>query len=209
VERRDGARSPRGEEGSRPRRGGPAGAAGRGGPPCRGGPLRRGRRCVSRTGRADVDATELAGGGRRRCARVREERRGALERSGAPRQRRGPHRGQVRREEAAARTGASRKNDAIWGKQLSALEGDGAYIEPPPFVMVRITNRDKRPFSLGSYYEPRLKAPLLSRVASRLVTKGAFRVGCLKANFHPFLRLVLSPVTKVGPLVLGGNTTRD
>jgi hypothetical protein len=36
------------------------------------------------------------------------------------------------------------------GKRLSAdLEGDGAYIEPQPFVTGRITNRDKRPFSLG------------------------------------------------------------
>jgi hypothetical protein len=42
-----------------------------------------------------------------------------------------------------------RKNDAIWGKRLSVLEGDGAYIEPPPFVTGRITNRDKRTFSLG------------------------------------------------------------
>jgi hypothetical protein len=44
-------------------------------------------------------------------------------------------------------------------KWLSALEGGMAYIEPPSFVTVHITNRDKRPFSLGSYYEPRLKAP--------------------------------------------------
>jgi hypothetical protein len=35
------------------------------------------------------------------------------------------------------------------GKRLSALESDEAYIEPPPFVTVRITNRDKRTFSHG------------------------------------------------------------
>jgi hypothetical protein len=164
----------RGEEGSPPRRGGPSGAASRGGPP------RRGRRCASGTGRADVDAAEIAGGGRRRCVRVGEERRGAS------RRRRGAHRGRARRGEAAVRTGASRKNDAIGGKRLSAEEGDGAYTEPPPFVMVRITNRDKRPFSLGLYYERRLKAPLLSRVTSRPVTKGAFHEGMPEGEFSPF-----------------------
>jgi hypothetical protein len=55
--------------------------------------------------RADVGAAELAGGGRRCCTRVgeqrlvREERRGALERSGAAR--RGACRGWAQRREAA------------------------------------------------------------------------------------------------------------
>jgi hypothetical protein len=39
-------------------------------------------------------------------------------RSGAVRRRRGALRGWVRRGEAAARTGASRKNDAIWGETV-------------------------------------------------------------------------------------------
>jgi hypothetical protein len=59
-------------------RGGGAGAAIRGRAPRHGGPPRRedaphrGRRCTSV--RADVGAAELASGGRRRCARVGEER---------------------------------------------------------------------------------------------------------------------------------------
>jgi hypothetical protein len=80
-----------------------------------------------------------------------------------------------------------------------------SYIELPPFVMVRITNRDKRPFSLGSYYEyePRLKAPLLSRVDSQTVTKGAFRAGCLKANFRPFVTVGVTTRDKRGAFSLG------
>jgi hypothetical protein len=65
------------------------------------------------------------------------------------------------------------------------MEGDGAYIEPRPFDTGRIHNRDKRPFSLGSYYDPRLKGPLLSRVV-RPMTKGAFRAGSPKGEFSPF-----------------------
>jgi hypothetical protein len=72
------------------------------------------------------------------------------------------------------------------GKRLSALEGDEAYTEPPPFVTVHITNGDKRPFSLGSYYEPRLKTPLLSRVASRPVTKRGISRGMPEDEFSPF-----------------------
>jgi hypothetical protein len=79
---------------------GVVGAARRGGPPCRGDAPHRGRRCASV--RADVGAAELAGGGRWRCARVGEERRGASERSGAARQRRWARRGRARRGEAAA-----------------------------------------------------------------------------------------------------------
>jgi hypothetical protein len=51
-----------------------------GGPLRHGGPPCRGWRCV---GRADVGAAELAGGGRRPCARYGEERRGASEKRGA------------------------------------------------------------------------------------------------------------------------------
>jgi hypothetical protein len=115
--------------GGRRRGGGPArgrrrggirargGGASRGGPPRQGGSPRRGRRCASGTGRADVGAAELAGGGRRRCARVGEERRvgqercSASERSGAANLRRGAHRGRERRGEAAATTTEEKQRD--------------------------------------------------------------------------------------------------
>jgi hypothetical protein len=96
--------------GSLPRIGGTVGAACRGGPPC------RGRRCA---GRADVGTAELAGVGRRCCARVGEERqiveerRGASERSGTT----------LRGEAAAVRTGASRKKGAILGKTVKCPGG--------------------------------------------------------------------------------------
>jgi hypothetical protein len=49
--------------------------------------------------------------------------------------------------------------------RLSAdLEGDSAYIPPPFFVTGRVLNRGKSPFSPGLCYDPRLNAPLLSRV---------------------------------------------
>jgi hypothetical protein len=94
--------------------------------------------------RADVGAAELACGGRRRCAcqggaarHVREERRDASEK-----------RGMARRDSDDDDDGGEERR--FGGKRLSAdLEGDGAYIEPQPFVTGRITNRDKRPFSLG------------------------------------------------------------
>jgi hypothetical protein len=166
-----------------------AGAASRGGASRwgeeshRGDAPHRGRRCASV--RADVGAAELAGGRRRCCARVGEERRGASERSDVARRRRGARRGQARRGEAVATT--TEEERRFGGKWLSAdLEGDGAYIEPRPFVTGHIYNHDKRPFSLGSYYDPRLKAPLLSRVASRPVTKGAFRAECPEGEFSPF-----------------------
>jgi hypothetical protein len=69
--------------------------------------------------RADVGAAELPGGGRRRCARVGEERRGALEKMGTSRRCGGDD---------------DEGREAIWGKQLSTdLEGNEAYIEPPTF----------------------------------------------------------------------------
>jgi hypothetical protein len=90
--------------------------------------------------RADVGAAELAGGGRRRCGRVGEERHDASERSGAATRRRGARRGRARRGEAAAT--ATEEERRFGGKRLSAdLEGDGAYIEPPTF-------------SHGTYYQP-------------------------------------------------------
>jgi hypothetical protein len=62
-------------------------------------------------------------------------RRGATRRRGAAR----------RDEERRLRGRAPRGRRARFGgKQLSAL---GVYTEPPPFVTVRISNRDKRTFS--------------------------------------------------------------
>jgi hypothetical protein len=109
-ERRVGARSP-------PRRGGVAAEERRAG---KSGRVAASRRAAASRmemrvgdGRAnDVSAAELAGGARRRCMRVEEERRSAA------RRRRGACRGRVWRGEAAGRTGASRKNDAIWGKTV-------------------------------------------------------------------------------------------
>jgi hypothetical protein len=112
----------------------------------------------------------------------------------------GDGRAKERRRRGRARRGTT---TLFRGKRLSALEGDEAYIEPPPFVTVRITNRDKRTFSLGSYYESRLKAHLLSRVPSRHVTKGAFRAGCLKANFLPFVTLGVTTCDKREAFSLG------
>jgi hypothetical protein len=134
-------------------------------------------------------------GGRQR-GRARRRRETALRvcRGGAARQR-----GAAPRVGEEGRVGDGHGEERRWrgwehrgrttrfgGKRLSALEGDEAYIKRPPFVTVRITNRDKSPFNLRSYYEPRLKAPLLSLVASRPVTKGAFRAGCPEGEFSPF-----------------------
>jgi hypothetical protein len=55
--------------------------------------------------------------------------------------------GEERRRRGRARRGRTAR---FGGKWLSAVEGDGVYTKPPPFVTVRISNRDKRPFSLGS-----------------------------------------------------------
>jgi hypothetical protein len=76
-----------------------------------GGPPRRGWRCAMGMGRADVGATELTGGGRRRCARVGEEWRGTSERSSATRRTRGARRRRARREEAAATTTEEERRD--------------------------------------------------------------------------------------------------
>jgi hypothetical protein len=99
---------------------------------------------------ADVGVAELAGGLRRRCARVGEGRRvgkewciGEGRRIGE-----GPvigkgHVGDGRGEERRWRRRRKRGEVPIWGKRISAnLEGDGAYIEPPPFVTGHIPNRD-------------------------------------------------------------------
>jgi hypothetical protein len=140
---------------------------------------------------ADVGAAKLAGGGRRRCARVGEGRHVGEERRVGEGRRIG--------EEPFVGDGATRRGGGdddrgrearrrFGGKWLSVdLKGDRAYIEPQPFVTGHIHNRDKRPFSLGSYYDPRLKAALLSRMASRPVTKGAFRAGSPKGEFSPFV----------------------
>jgi hypothetical protein len=199
VARHTGCRSPplRRKAGawSPPRRGGPVGAASRRGPP------RRGRRWALGT---EMSVGEGEGGRRRGRARLRREMALRACRGGAAR------RVGEERCGASEKRGASGKNAAIWGKRLSALEGDKAYIEPPPFVTIRITNHDKRPFSLGSYYESRLKASLLSRVASRPVTKGTFHAGCPEGEFSPFCHgWCYHPWQKGGPLVSGGNTTRD
>jgi hypothetical protein len=63
----------------------------------------------------DVGAAELADGGRRRA---RVSGRSGTSRSSAVRRRGGVGRGWVWRGEAAARTGTSRKNGAIWGKMV-------------------------------------------------------------------------------------------
>jgi hypothetical protein len=106
----------------------------------------------------------------------------------------------VRRGEAAARTGASRKKGVIWGKTVKC---PGVYTEPPPFVMVRIRNREKRPFSPGSCYEPRLKVTFLSRLVIRTVTSGAFARDAPKANFHPFVTVGVTSGDKRGSFSLG------
>jgi hypothetical protein len=50
-------------------------------------------------------------------------------------------------------------------------------IYPHPFCHGSSSKPKKIPFSPGLYYNPRLKAPLLSQVVSRPVTKGVFRTG--------------------------------
>jgi hypothetical protein len=119
-----------------------------------------GRRCASGRGGAlgsyrarrgaNVGAAELVDGGRRRCARVREGRCVGEERRVGEGRRigEGPligegHVGDGRGEERRRLRWRKRGEAVIWGKQLSAdLEGDGVYIEPPPFVTSRIPNRD-------------------------------------------------------------------
>jgi hypothetical protein len=84
--------------------------------------------------RADVDAVKLAGGGRRSCARVGEQRPIGEERRGASEKRGASGKGAVRRDDDDDGEERRRRGEEIWGKRLSAdLEGDGAYIEPPTF----------------------------------------------------------------------------
>jgi hypothetical protein len=87
----------------------------------RGGPQRRGSRCA--VVRVDVGTAELAGGGRRRCARVVEERHGESERSGMARRRRGARRGWARRGEASATTSGKGTGRAIWRKTANCRSG--------------------------------------------------------------------------------------
>jgi hypothetical protein len=168
----------RGEEGSLPRRGGPAS---REGSLHRGGPLRRGWRCASGMGGRTTSARPSSLAARDGAACV-SRRSGAARRVGEE-GRVGDGCGEERRRGGRARRGRTTR---FGGKRLSALEGDGVYTEPPPFVTVHVSNRDKRPFSLGSCYDPRLKAPLLSQLEIRTVTKGAFRAGCPRGEFSPF-----------------------
>jgi hypothetical protein len=72
----------------------------------------------------------------------------------------------------------------------------GVYTESTPFVTVRISNRDKRPFR-------RLKVTLLSRLVIRTVTKGAFARDVLKANFRPFVMVGVTTRDKRGSFSLG------
>jgi hypothetical protein len=144
-------------------------------------------RCASV--RADVGVAELAGDGRRRCARVGEEWRVGEERSIKEGRRVGEEplvgdgRGKERRRRWPRR---KRGKAAIWGETSKCRSGKrgGLIQNPRPFVTGCIHNRDKRPFSLGSL-RPKTKGPLLSRVASRPVKKGAFRTGCLEGEFSP------------------------
>jgi hypothetical protein len=94
-------------------------------------------------GHTHAGAAELTGGGRRQCARVDEGRRvgrsDASEKGGVSERSLSSGRG-------ASRTSAARRGDSdddrgrevrrrFGGKRLSVdLEGDVAYIEPPPFV---------------------------------------------------------------------------
>jgi hypothetical protein len=126
-------------------------------------------------------------GRRRGRARRRQETalracRGGEARRGGAARRVGEEQRGTSEKRGASGTGTARRG----GGEDGCVEEEQRDLEPPPFVTLRITNRGKRPFSFGSYYEPRLKTPLLSRVASRTVTKGAFRVRFLKANFRPF-----------------------
>jgi hypothetical protein len=118
-------------------------------------------------------------------------------RSGAARRRGAARRGEERRRRGRARRG---RRARFGGKRLSAL---GVYTEPIPFVTVRISNRDKMPFSPGSSYEPRLKVTLLSQLVIRTVTKGAFAQDALKANFCPFVTVGVTTRDKRGSFSLG------
>jgi hypothetical protein len=175
-----GAQPPRRRDGGR-RRGGIK-AGGGGGESGRGVALKR---CAA-------SGTEMrVGEGGRWRGRARQQREMALRGAAKRTARRVEEEGRVRdgrnKERGGDEDGGREAKRRFWGKRLSAdLEGDGAYIEPRPFVTGRIHNSDKRPFSLESCYDPRLKAPLLSRVASRPVTKGAFRAGCPEGEFSSF-----------------------
>jgi hypothetical protein len=137
-----------------------------------GGELGRG----ATSGRCSTSGTEMrVSEGGRRHGRARRRREMALRacRGGAAHQERGACRGWTRRGEAAA-TMTEEEERRFGGKRLSAdLEGDGAYIEPPTFCH-------------GCVLRPETKDPLLSRVASRPVTKGAFRAGCPEGEFSSF-----------------------
>jgi hypothetical protein len=148
--RRVGARVPPRRDHGRGAGGWPAGAASQGGTPRRGGLPHRGRRCASWTGRATASGTAMRVGD----GELHASRGGAACRGGAAREKR-----------AASGTGAARKGDGdddggrtarFGGKRLSALEGDGAHIEPhllSRFVLQTVT---KGTFSPGS---PETKAP--------------------------------------------------
>jgi hypothetical protein len=117
-----------------------------------GGPRRGGVRAGrvgggGESGRATTSGTEMhVGEEGRQHGRARQRRETALHACRGAEEKRGTS------VKGAARRGGGDDDggrEAIWGESAD-LEGDGAYIEPPPFVMGRITNHDKRPFSLGS-----------------------------------------------------------
>jgi hypothetical protein len=83
--------------------------------------------------RADIGTAELAGGGRRRCARVGEERRIGEEWHDASEKRGASGTGAARRGGGDDDGGRDARRQ-FGGKRLSDdLKGDGAYIEPPTF----------------------------------------------------------------------------
>jgi hypothetical protein len=84
------------------------------------------------------------------------------------------------RRDAAARTGASRKIDAIWGKTVKFR---GVLYRT---VTVLISNRDKRPFRLRSFYKQRLKVTLFVTVCNTNRDKRGIRAGCPEGEFSPF-----------------------
>jgi hypothetical protein len=95
----------------------------------------RARRQRDTTMHACQGGVSLRGGAARRRRAAR--RRGASRRGGA--RRGGARRGVV----AAMTTEEERRDVAISGKRLSVvLEGNEAYIEPPPFVTGRVPNRN-------------------------------------------------------------------
>jgi hypothetical protein len=75
---------------------------------------------------------------------------------------------------AAATTTETRQQFGREMRLSANLECETAYILPTPFVIGGVPNRDKSPFSPELCYDPKLKAPILSRVVLQPVTKEVF-----------------------------------